>query len=133
MQRNHGFSLIEVLVSIVILAFALLGTAGLIGSSMKNTNTAYFRSQATVLADDYIDRMRANIAAARAGDYNADVGPACAASTAMAQFDCSQWTTTLSQALPGGQGIVNVNSNGLATITIEWDSGANSFTTKSRL
>lgn len=133
MQRSHGFSLIEVLVSIVVLSVALLGTAGLIGSSLKNTNTAYFRSQATVLADDYIDRMRANVAQARAGEYNADPGPTCAATTAMARYDCTQWTTTLAQALPGGSGTVSVDANGIATVTIDWDAGANSFTTKSRL
>ena len=76
MQRNAGFSLLEVLISIVILSIGLLGTAGLMGASLRSTNTAYYRSQATVLADDIMDRMRANITQARAQQYDIDAGPA---------------------------------------------------------
>ena len=49
------------------------------GGSLRSTNTAYYRSQATVLADDIIDRMRANIHGARAEDYDIDVGGAISA------------------------------------------------------
>ena len=133
-RANSGFSLVEVLVSIVILAVALLGTAGLMASSLRNTNTAYYRSQATVLADDILDRMRANLEAARDdGEYDIDVGPVCAASGGMPQYDCTEWTTNVANTLPRGEGIVAVNGVGVVTITINWDGGENSFTTQSRL
>ncbi len=55
-----GFSLLEVLVAILLLSVALLGLARLQTYSMQTTNSAYFRSQATALANDMIERVRLN-------------------------------------------------------------------------
>jgi type IV pilus assembly protein PilV len=134
MNRSRGFSLIEVLVSIVILSVALLGTAGLVATSMRNTNTSYYRSQATVLANDLLDRMRANVTAARNHEYDLDFGPTCPGGAGqMAAYDCAEWTTTVKQTLPSGNAKVTVDANFVATVIVEWDNGDNSFTTKSRL
>lgn len=59
-SAESGFGLIEVLVSVLILAIGLLGLAGLQTQSLKFNNEAFFRSQATLLAMDLADRMRAN-------------------------------------------------------------------------
>lgn len=141
MRNSAGFSLVEVLVSMVILSIALLGTAGLMSASLRSTNTSYYRSQATVLADDIMDRMRANLTAAAAQRYDIDPGPVFAAAAgSMALYDCTEWTTMLAQTLPGGRGTVDVLPNGVATIVIQWNGGDdgdgdgdNSFTTQSRL
>ena len=138
MRRITGFSLIEVLISIVILSVALLGTAGLMGSSLRNTNTAYYRSQATVLADDILDRMRANVIAARSPNrhYDIGVGPVYVAPAGnnMARYDAEEWVAMLEETLPGGVGIVAVDADGIAEITIRWDDVLeNSFTTQSQL
>lgn len=138
---NGGVSLVEVLVSIVLLSVGLLGTAGLMGASMRNTNTAYQRSQATVLADDILDRMRANAEEARAGNYNISAGPTYSATTAMSRYDTAEWISMVQSTLPGGQARVTVDGNPnshVAEIWIEWgevsDGGfANSFITRSRL
>jgi type IV pilus assembly protein PilV len=55
-----GFTLIEVLVAIVVLAFGLLGFALLQTMSVRFTQSANYRTQATNLAYDLIDQMRAN-------------------------------------------------------------------------
>ena len=60
-NRQSGFSLIEVLISIVIASIGLLGLAGMQATGLKNNHSAYQRSQATVLAYDLADRMRANM------------------------------------------------------------------------
>lgn len=136
MKTQTGFSLIEVLVSIVILSVALLGTAGLMGASMRNTNTAYMRSQATVLADDYLDRMRTNRGEALAGRYNVDFGPSCAGGGGLAGWDCDEWTGNVTTTLPGGDAEVRINGR-VVTVTINWgddaNGDANSFVTQSRL
>jgi type IV pilus assembly protein PilV len=124
MHRSAGFSLIEVLISIVILSVALLGTAGLTAASLKSTNTSYYRSQATVLADDMLDRMRANVIKARGGQYNIDAGkPTSAAPDTLEKFDCDEWLATLADTLPGGEGTVTVNPGSNATIVITWSDG----------
>jgi type IV pilus assembly protein PilV len=127
MQRSAGFSLVEVLVSIVILSVALLGTAGLTAASLKSTNTSYYRSQATFLADDILDRMRAN----PGGNYNIDAGGPKAAG-GVELFDCDEWLQALEDSLPGGTGEVEIVGE-VATVTIRWDNGENSFTTVTQL
>ena len=49
-RRQKGTTLLEVLVSIVILSVGLLGYAGLQTLSMKNNTSAFQRSQATILS-----------------------------------------------------------------------------------
>jgi type IV pilus assembly protein PilV len=133
MRRSAGFSMVEVLVSVVILCIGLLGTAGLMSTSLRNTNTAYYRSLATIFADDILDRMRANLSAAKNGDYDLDPGgdPGGASNT-MSYFDCTDWKDALATELPGGLGSITIDGDGVALITISWD-GDNTFTTQSRL
>src|SRR5690349_2260638 len=119
---QRGISLVEVLVSIVLLSVALLGTARLTTMSFKNTNNSYYRSQATVLADDILDRMRANITEARGQFYDVSAGPTYAGGgNAVTVFDTEEWATTVAATLPEGVGRVDVNPAGVATITISWD------------
>lgn len=133
LRRTAGFSLVEVLISMVILSFALLGTAALTANGLKSTNDSSYRSQATFLADDILDRMRANITKARGGQYNIDIaGTQTAAANTLEYFDGKEWLASLKDALPGGKGSVKVAA-GVATIVITWDGGATAFTTKSQL
>ncbi len=135
MTRASGFSMIEVLVSLVILSIALLGTAGLTAASLRNNNNSYYRSQATVLADDIMDRMRANRTAARDGDYaiTADPVEIAAAVGTMARFDCVEWVNTIASTMPGGVGTISIDDE-MVTIEIHWGEDAdNAFTTVSQL
>jgi type IV pilus assembly protein PilV len=135
LKSNRGFSMVEVLVSLVILSIALLGTAGLTASSLNSNTNSYYRSQATVMADDILDRMRANITAARDGNYNIGADPVSIAAPAgsMANFDCTEWVNTLASTMPGGEGTVTVDG-GTVTIVIRWgDEANNTFTTVSQL
>lgn len=59
-KQQTGFGLIEILVSVVIMAIGLLGLAALQNTSLKLSYDSYIRSQATFLAYDLIDRVRAN-------------------------------------------------------------------------
>jgi type IV pilus assembly protein PilV len=58
--RERGFSMIEVLITIVILAFGLLGVAGLQARMQMAEVEAYHRSHAIVLLQDMVDRINAN-------------------------------------------------------------------------
>ena len=62
LPRNNGFTLIEVLVSMVIMAVGLLGLAGLQTLSLRDNQDDYLSSQATALAYEMSDRIRANAA-----------------------------------------------------------------------
>ncbi len=112
MKVNTGFTLIEVLIAMVVLAVGLLGLAALQTTSLKNNQSAYFRSQATQLAYDIADRVRAN----PTGNYNNQAGTndncvdnACSTAQ-MAGYDLSQWNTDLASLLPSGEGVVCIDS-----------------------
>lgn len=135
--RQRGFTMLEVLISVVVLSIGLLGIAGLQATGQRNNHSAYLRSQATALAYDMIDRMRANQAGVTSGAYNAIntttntyTDPGCitsGCSTAqMAQYDMYEWQTQLAARLPSGNGIVAGNGAGTNfTVTVMWDDDRN--------
>lgn len=59
--RQSGMTLIEVLVSVLILAIGLLGAAALQLNALKYTDSSTMTSQASFIAYDMMDRIRANV------------------------------------------------------------------------
>jgi type IV pilus assembly protein PilV len=59
-SRTSGFTLIEVMVTVVIIAIGALGVAGLQLASMRSNHSAFLRSNATLAASTLIDRIRAD-------------------------------------------------------------------------
>lgn len=117
-----GFSLIEVLVTLVILAFGLLGLAGMQSVGLKNSQGSLVRSKATLFAYDIIDRMRSNCSAALGGDYNIGISASTPTGSSMAAVDVAQWRNGISSALPSGTGSVAVNAaSSTVTVVIRWD------------
>ena len=129
--RQSGFTMVEVLVAIVILSFGLLGLAGLQADGLRNNTSAYMRSQATLVAYDMLDRMRANMQGVKNGNYDnlLDTPPSdpdCVTTGCsvlqMAKNDAYEWSEKLAELLPSGQGKVTGNGLGsIFTITIMWD------------
>ena len=68
--RQRGASMIELLVSILIFAFGMLGLVGLQTRTLAYGQTSLYRSQATALTDDILDRMRADRANAKANAWD---------------------------------------------------------------
>lgn len=108
---QRGFSMLEVLITLVVVAIALLGTAGLQLNAMRMNKGAEFRTQAIFLASDIAERMEANKTEAILGTYavaaTSAVGAAvtnCAAaacnSAGLAAWDINQWGTAISNVLP---------------------------------
>ncbi len=127
--RHQGFTLVEVLVAILILSLGILGLVALETHTLQNNQSAYYRSQATILTYDLADKMRANMAvdywtvtaSSHAGScvsYSGAASP-CSA-TQIAEKDLDEWNTAISNLLPAGSGNVTV-SGGIVNIAIQWD------------
>ncbi|WP_411728115.1 type IV pilus modification protein PilV [Methyloglobulus sp.] len=154
MTKTAGFTLIEVLITMVVLAVGLLGLAGLQSASLGNNQKAYNRSQATQLAYDMADRMRANRADAGlfvGSAYPGTVPPAPAQVAAcggapggavagctpaqMAQNDLFEWSRDIGSALPNSAVVPTTAVIAVVppappipagfTITISWDDNRN--------
>jgi type IV pilus assembly protein PilV len=115
LTRASGFTLLEVLIAVLVLAIGLLGMASLQVAGLRNNQSAYYRSQATQLAYDMADRMRANPVGLNNGNYNnqAPTNENCVTSTCsaaqMAGYDLAEWTAELTAQLPSGAGVVCID------------------------
>lgn len=88
MRRMTGFTLIEVLVTLLIFSMGLLAVAGLQTISKKANYDALQRSTASLLANDIIERMRAN--AMQLNEYTKAEGVFIGGNTqAAAPVDCT--------------------------------------------
>lgn len=125
-MKESGFTLLEILIAMMVLSVGLMGLAGLMASSMKNNLSASHRTQATWMAYDIIDRMRANRANAITGSYATPLGApvactvAAPAGTVHAQ-DIAAWKSQLACVLPTGDGSIAVTNTARATVIIRWD------------
>jgi type IV pilus assembly protein PilV len=131
-QIQVGFSLIEVLIALVVIAIGLLGIAGMQALSISNTSTARQRSLAAIQASSMGSMMRANrgywesassVTVTATGSASgtswssttlsgslASQGIDCAATTCtpvqMAAYDVQNWGRYIVQQLPNGTGTV---------------------------
>ena len=104
--EQHGFSMLEILITLVIVATALFGTAGLQVHAMRMNKGSEFRTQAVILAADIAERMEANKSAAAQGNYvvasptpastaAVDCANAVCNSAQLASWDISQWESAI--------------------------------------
>jgi type IV pilus assembly protein PilV len=124
----RGFTLIESLVALLVLSIGLLGVAAMQLASLQANNGAFQRTQATFLAQDIADRMRANRTAAIAEDYDFALGDAAPVAPAtIAEQDIVAWKARLAATLPQGaveppDAAIDVDpATGVALITVVWD------------
>jgi type IV pilus assembly protein PilV len=107
--RATGVTLIEVLVAVLVLSLGLLGYAALLAFSLKANQSANFRTQATVLAYEALDMIRANRVNAQfyRRDWNWTAPTATGPGAEQAIADITAWTQRLA-TLPGGQGRIEL-------------------------
>ncbi len=136
LRKQRGVSLVEVLVSVVIMSVGILGVAGIQVVSLQQNRSSIFRAEALQLANDILDRLRANRTQNYAGVNFIDAPPGIAVCTAaactppqMRNYDVAQWkcsinsanadgtpfprcvTLGIAGALPQGQGAIVNNGN----------------------
>jgi len=137
---ERGLSMIEILITILVVSIGLLGLAGLQFAGLHAANSAQEHTLATLLAQDIEERIRANTKAATGPTfaYNnvaldstsspaaGDCVTATCTDTQMANFDIYQWyrlivpTAGVKPLLPNAA--INITSNDGTTfqITIQW-------------
>ncbi len=137
----QGFTLLEVLIALVILAVGMLGIAQMLLIAHKSNSSNYIRQNAVQAAYDILDLIRANRQAAINGNYNVsnlvtDGTPTipnspsenCSVSscttTQLAAYDTWYWMASDLTKLPNGCGSVSTSVSGINTlvvVTVQWD------------
>ena len=120
-RLDGGFTLLEVLVATVVLSVGMLSLAGLQVIGLRTGHSSYLRTQATIQSYDIIDRVRANeggvehynkpTQAGSAGteDTNCETVNGCDTAS-MAAHDLFRWNEAIADVLPGGVGVVCIDS-----------------------
>ncbi len=132
-RSQHGFTLIESMVALLVLSVGLIGIAALHGHGLNASRTAYYRTIAINLSEDMADRIRLNRTAG--ADYelaaaNNNCDPFRGAPvqdctpTELARHDRFVWEGLVADALPNGAGGIAVDAATnppTYTITVTWD------------
>lgn len=136
-NKTQGFTLIEVLIAMLVLAGGLLGLAALQTYTLRSNLAAYNRGQATQLLYDMSDRIRANNCIA---NPNSNPPVTCPTTTytinntetattdtcttctpdKLAKKDLFEWHKVIAATLPMGRGCI-VNNAGIFNLYITWD------------
>lgn len=124
MFHAGGFTLIEILVALLVLALGISGAAGAQLSALRARHASSLTSQATELASSLADRMRANAVLLRTSDDNPyaqlrydaledgapEASSACfsghCSAVQMAQFDVDEVRAAVHAGFPGGRILV---------------------------
>jgi type IV pilus assembly protein PilV len=124
-RRERGATLIESLVSLVILAIAVIGMLGVQVRTMMDTNTAAGRTQAMLLIDDLSERIKANPAGYQAlssYEMTETASPPAAACDAapcssadLVNYDKTQWLQNFKNSMPGARVATFVSQDNTAT------------------
>lgn len=138
-HRQQGATLIEVLVSILLMSVGIVSMAAMQVNAVKFSKTSEMRSLGMLLANDLADRMRANHPpGADMSIYNqtanysaaptalpAEASTRCIGTTKctlaqMAADDLASWNQDLFRQLPQGTGFVRVAANDQVDIWVVW-------------
>lgn len=124
-SRERGMTMIEVLIATLIVSLGVAGALSVHGRAFIGSDSAGYRTQASWLASNLIERARANVE----GDYTIGIGSPTGG-TGQAGKDLEAWKVQLARALPAGDGGVVVTTvidpvTGVSvrslSVTVRWD------------
>jgi type IV pilus assembly protein PilV len=126
--RQNGATLIEILVSVLILSFGMLGLAALQTRALQGNQSSLQRSQAIMLANYMLDAMRIDRTQASAGAYNVNrCAPVAAADSTLAENNIRDWLNSAQTNLGGTAdsrvcGAIQCTVGSFScTVNIRWD------------
>lgn len=117
-----GASLLEVLISVLILGVGMLGIAAMQATALRNSHSSLEQSQAVIQTYAILDAMRADRDVALGGGY--DLALTCdvpAAGGGLASAELRRWVQELKAGLgESACGGVACDANGCA-VSVQWD------------
>lgn len=132
-SKMEGSSLIEVMVSLFVFAIGILGVLSMQAQSVKLNNNAFLYSKANIIAMEMVEHLKASPVAANAFTLgletcNASTEDCCEEGIADGWAEAATWLAGVTGQLPGGQGSVVRNGNGVVEVVVCFNSGVNEAT-----
>ncbi|MGH8158327.1 MAG: type IV pilus modification protein PilV [Rhodanobacter sp.] len=139
--RDHGFTLMEVLVALVVISIGLLGIASMQASAIASTHTSQTESLVSIEARSLADAMQANpgywasglfpasftitnntISDTALAGQNTDCGTIACTPGQLAGYDLQHWATQLNLQVPGSTATVACQASTpyVCSITVVW-------------
>jgi type IV pilus assembly protein PilV len=120
---QRGMSLIEVLISVLILGIGMLGIAAMQAAALRNGSNSLQQSQAVIMANAMMDAMRANSAVANAAGY--DIATTCKApknAGSTVTSDQNWWITQMQASIGASAcGAIDCTSKTpVCIVTVSW-------------
>lgn len=138
-----GVSLIEVLISVLVMGIGMLGIAAMQATALRNNQSALERSQAVIQSYTILDAMRANLDGVRDGEYNMAMTCDEPATGSLSENDIAQWIRDLKTTMGDSDttcGQIDCDADNICTVTVQWDDtrgsggdGEETFATVTRL
>ena len=134
-KKQAGVGLLEVLISLVVIAMGLIGLATLQTISLRQVQATRYQQQANGLLSDLVQRILSQPVAAKNGYFDVDkldgtplsvVNAPGSTDQSKAEYDRYQWYTHLTSALPSPRFSISSSSvsgttGTFVTITMTWD------------
>lgn len=119
--QMRGLSLIEVLVSVLVLGIGLLGVAAMQSTALRGGQSSLETTQAVMQTNAIIEAMRAN--PLNAGAYNTAKKCNATGGATLAANDLGAWVGDLQAGIGGGGSTCGTITGcpAACVITVEWD------------
>ena len=126
-NRQKGFSLLEVMISLLLISIGLMSMTSLQSRSVNISNVAYTETQSTLLMQEIVELLRANKVAAASGAYNItlssfdDFNGSPAATAPIAEIDRYNWFNNLNNTLFGAEASIKCDADSRCTLVLQYE------------
>ncbi len=130
MKHQSGISMIESLISLLVISIGLLGIASLQLTSVQQTASAHWHSQAVWYSYEMTDRISANSTDPdnfilynnidTDNSYSMDCQANACTPTQMVTADAEDWSDMV-KSLPGGRGVITSPAPNTLTVSVMWE------------
>lgn len=121
--NQKGFSLIEVLVSMLLISFGLLSLGNLQTRNLHFSTEAYTETQKALYLKELVEVLRANKASAKLGDYNialSSFSDLTASTGPIAETDRYNWFNNLNNVLPSAKASINCGNDSRCVLEVQY-------------
>lgn len=128
-RPNSGFTLLEVLISLLVIAIGCLSSAIMVLNGVRTSSSSYVRQTMQQYAYDIVDKMRANNNAVINGQYalasgatptkpSTNCNTSACSSADMATYDLYQFWTDVATLPSGAASVITTNTGSNTSVTV---------------